>query len=705
MKKLVFIYLLVMLMSACNEKPKENGDMASENPFFTEYQTPFQVPPFDQIKNEHFKPAFLKGMKDQMAEIEAIINNTEAPDFENTIAALDYSGELLTKVSDVFFNFTSSITSDSLQAIAKDLSPLLSKHRDDISMNPDLFKRVKTVYDKKDELNLNTEQMRLLEKTYKGFVRGGALLEGDAQEQFRKINKQLSLLSLQFGENVLAEVNNWKLYLESQEDLAGLPQSLIDAYASAAKANDQEGKYLITLDKPSFIPFLQYSERRDLREKVLKAYNHIGDNNNENDNKAIVEKIVNLRVQRAHLLGYPNHSSYVLEESMAKTPENVYGLLDQVWEKALPAAQAEVDALQKMIEKDGKSFKLEAWDWWYYAEKLRKEKYDLDEEMLRPYFELNNVREGAFEVAHRLYGLTFTERTDIPVYHPDAHAYEVLDKDGSHLAVLYMDFFPRASKRGGAWMSEYRIQSKKDGKDIRPIITIVTNFSKPTGDKPALLSFEEVSTLFHEFGHGLHGMLSDCTYPSLAGTNVPRDFVECPSQIMENWCAEPEVLAFFAKHYETGEVIPQELIDKVVNSGHFNQGFVTVEYMSAAYLDMAYHTLNDTLNFETNAFETEALNKIKLIPEIVVRYRSTYFSHIFSGGYSSGYYAYLWAETLDADAFQAFKETSLFDQETATSWRNNVLSRGATDDVMNLYVKFRGKKPGIEPLLKRKGLL
>ncbi|MCF8373199.1 MAG: M3 family metallopeptidase [Bacteroidales bacterium] len=702
-----FILMLALafgIMSCNNQQTKPKSEDMDTNPFFTEYTTPYQVPPFDKIKTEHYLPAFKKGMNQQKEEVEAIVKIAD-PTFENTIAALDYSGELLTNVSSVFFNLKSALTNSEIEAIAKEVSPLLSQHQDDIGLNPDLFKNVKAVFDKKDELNLNTEQMRLLDKVYKRFVRGGANLKAEDQERFRAINKELSLLELKFSENQLAETNAFQMFIENSDDLVGLPQSVIDAAADEAKAAGQEGKWLFTVQKPSMIPFLQYSEKRDLREKILKGYIMRGDNNNENDNKESVQKIVKLRVERAHLLRYESHAAYVLDENMAKTPENVFNFMDQLWEKALPMAKAEVVELQKLIDAEKGGFKLEAWDWWYYAEKLRKAKYDLDEEEMRPYFKLENVIDGAFAVAHNLYGISFNERTDIPTYHPEAHVFEVLNNDNTHLGILYMDFFPRESKRGGAWMTEFRQQSNKDGKDIRPVITVVCNFSKPTGDTPSLLNFDEVETLFHEFGHALHGLLSDCTYPGVAGTNVARDFVELPSQFMENFCSEPEALSLFAKHYQTDEIIPQSLVDKMTASSHFNQGFVAVEYLSAAYLDMDWHTLKEPEMLDVNKFEKESLEKIGLIPEIVVRYRSTYFAHIFSGGYSAGYYSYIWAELLDADAFEAFKENGLFDQATATAFRENVLSKGNTEDPMVLYEKFRGAKPKIEPLLRRKGFI
>jgi peptidyl-dipeptidase Dcp len=695
--------LLIGIMISCTTSEKKMK--TEENPFFSAYGTPFETAAFDKIKNEHFMLAFQEGIKVHDAEINAIVANPEAPGFENTIVALDRSGDLLVNVSNVFYNLTSSNTNEELQAIAKDVSPVLTSHYDNILLNAKLFQRIKTVYEQREQLSLTTEQATLLDKTYKQFARGGANLPEDKQAELREINKELSILSLQFGDNLLAETNAFKLVLDNPDDLAGLPQFVRDAAAAAAKEDSLDGKWLITLDYPSRLPFLQFSARRELREKVLKAYINRGDNNNQYDNKLLASKMASLRVKRANLLGYPTHADYILEENMAKNPATVYTFLDKVWTAALPVAKKEVTELQAMIDAEGSNFKLEAWDWWYYAEKLRKQKYDLDEEALKPYFSLENVRLGMFDVATRLYGITFVERNDIQKYQQDVRTFEVKEADGSHIGILYMDFFPRASKEGGAWMNSFRDQYMVGDSAVTPIITMVLNFTKPTAETPSLLTFEEVSTLFHEFGHALHGLLSDCTYRKISGTSVPRDFVELPSQIMENWAGDPEVLKIFARHYQTGEVIPQDLIDKITASEHFNQGFTTVEYMSACYLDMDWHTLKDTTRQDAIVFENASMAKIGLIPEIVVRYRSPYFAHIFSGGYSSGYYSYLWAEVLDADAFEAFKETGLFDQATARSFRDNVLSRGGTDDPMKLYKHFRGKEPDVKPMLKRKGLI
>ncbi len=698
-KTLLFLIAAGLLFYACSKSKKTEA-----NPLLSEFNTPFNVPPFDKIKVEHYVPAVKEGIKQQQKVIETIVSNPEAPTFENTIVALESSGALVTKVKNIFDVLRASMTNDAMQTAAEEIEPLVSKNEDDINLNEKLFARIKAVYGQKEKLNLTVEQHMLLERYYKDFVRGGANLDPEMKTQLRKINEELSVLSLKFGDNILKEDNAFKLVIDNKEDLVGLPQTVIDAASEAAKEHGLDNKWVITLHKPSMIPFLQYSEKRKLRENVFKAYINRGNNNNELDNKAILLKIALLRVEKAKLLGYRSHADFKLEENMAKKPEAVYEFLNQLWKPALKIAKKEAAMLQAMIKKEGKDFKLEPWDWWYYAEKLKKEKYALDDEVLRPYFKLENVRDGAFAVANKLFGIKFIERTDIPTYHKDAKVFEVQEADGSHIGILYVDYFPRASKRGGAWMNEFREQSKQGGKNITPVITNNGNFSKPAGDKPALLTFEEVSTLFHEFGHALHGLLSNCTYEKLSGTDVPLDFVELPSQIMENWAAEPEVLKMYAKHYKTGEVIPQELIDKMKKAALFNQGFITVEYLAASFLDMDWHTLSETKKLDVDEFETKSLNTIGLILEIVSRYRSTYFRHIFSGGYSSGYYSYIWAEVLDSDAFEAFKETSLFDQELARSFRKNILEKGGTEEPMTLYKRFRGAEPKVDALLKKRGL-
>lgn len=698
MKNTIIIFILgILIMTACSSN--------ESNPFLTKWETPFGTPPFDKIKNEHYLPAFKKAIEMHNKEIDDIINNREEPSFENTIVALDRSGEILKRVQRVFNAMNSAMITDELQEISKEVSPLLSAHKDEVNLNQKLFNRVKAVYDKRDKLDLNTEQKMLLDKYYKKFVRGGAELQGKAKEEFKEINKELALLTLQFGEHVLKETNRFELVIDNKEDLSGLPESVIETAANSAKEKGYDGKWLFTINKPSMIPFLQYSNKRDLREKIYRAYFMKGDNDDELDNKEIIKKIVSLRLKRAKLLGFNNHSEFVLDEQMAKNPENVYALLNKLWPAALNRAKSERDEMQKMIYAEGNNFELKPWDWWYYAEKIKKTKYNLEEDDLRPYFQVENVIKGVFGLATDLFGIKFVERKDIPKYHPDVKVFEVQEANGDHIGILYTDYFPRPSKRGGAWMDEFRRQYKIDGKRISPVIYNVGNLSKPTGDKPALLSLDEVSTLFHEFGHALHGLLSDCTYESISATETPRDFVEFPSQVMENWALHPVVLKKYARHYKTGEVIPDELIAKIQNSSLFNQGFATVEYLAASYLDMDWHTINQPFTGDVRKFENESMDKIGLIKEIIPRYRSTYFNHIFSGGYSSGYYSYVWSEVLDADAFDYFVQSGdVLNKDIAAKYRKYILSKGGTEDAMELYRKFRGQEPSIEPLLKRRGL-
>lgn len=675
------------------------------NPFFKAYTTPYQVPPFDLIKNEHFKPAILEGIKQHEAEINAIANSSAKPTFENTIVAMDKAGALLTRVSSVFYNLNSANTNDEIQKTAREISPEMAAHSDNIILNQKLFSRVKQLWDTKESLKLSSEQAKLLEKTHKSFVRSGANLNDADKAKLRKINSELSLLSLQFGQNLLAETNNYELVIDKKEDLGGLPSELISAAAEDAKSKGKEGKWVFTLQNPSVMPFLQYADKRELRKQIWEAYTLRGDQNNQFDNKEVVRSIVNLRREKAQLLGYKDHASYVLEETMAKTPENAYKLLNQLWKPALSVAEREAFDIQKMIDASGENFKLAPYDWRYYAEKVRKDRFDLDEQELKPYFSLEKVREGVFTVTKKLYGLQFKEINNVPKYHSEVAAYEVTEADGKLVGVLYTDFFPRSSKRGGAWMTSYSSQKMEKGKRIAPVISIVCNFSKPTGDAPALLTFDEVTTFFHEFGHALHGLLSNVNYESLAGTSVSRDFVELPSQIMENWAAEPEVLKMFAKHYKTNEVIPDALIKKLQNAGTFDQGFATTEYLAASLLDLDYHTQANELKENIGTFETASMKKVGLTDAIIPRYRSTYFNHIFAGGYSAGYYSYIWSGVLDTDAFSAFKESGdLFNQEKAQSFRKNVLEKGGTEDPMVLYKRFRGAEPGIKALLKKRGL-
>ncbi|MCX6217541.1 M3 family metallopeptidase [Spirosoma sp.] len=682
------------------------------NPFFSTYNTPFGVPPFAQIKPEHFEPAIDEGIRQQTAEIEIITRQKAAPTFANTVEALEASGDLLRRVNTVLGNLNGANTNDQLQKIAQTVAPKLAKHSDDIMLNPALFGRVKAVYDGRAKLKLSGDQQRLLEKMYKNFVRNGAALTADKQTRLRQINGDVSVLTLKFGQNLLAENNAYALVIDKADDLSGLPASVVAAAAEEAKKRKLTGtKWVFTLQNPSIMPFLQYADNRALREQLLKAYLERGNHNDEHDNKAIMANMVSLRAEKAQLLGYDNHAAYVLEESMAQTPDKVAQLLNQLWSATVPVAQQEAADLQAMMDKDekanpGRNQKLASWDWRYYAEKLRKEKYALDEQELRPYFSLESVRDGIFMLTNRLYGLRFERRTDIPVYHEEAMAYEVKEADGRHIGIIYMDFFPRASKRGGAWMTSYRRQEADNGKKVTPVVSIVCNFSRPSGDAPALLTLNETSTFFHEFGHALHGLLSNVHYGSQSGTSVPRDFVELPSQIMENWAVEPEMLRLFAKHYKTGAVIPDVLVDKIKRSSLFNQGFETSEYLAASLLDMAYHTLKpDQTPTDVLAFEKQAMDKIGLIDQIPPRYRSTYFQHIFSGGYSAGYYSYIWSAVLDADAFEVFKQKGLFDPKSAQSFRKNVLEKGGTEDPMTLYRKFRGAEPDIKPLLRRRGLM
>ncbi|MGF1638010.1 MAG: M3 family metallopeptidase [Cyclobacteriaceae bacterium] len=700
-KFLTLMALTVLMAWSCSPEKKETEPM---NPFFEVYDTPFGVPPFHLIKNEHFKPAIEEGIAQEKAKINAIAESEEPATFANTIEAMENTGDLLTRVSYVFGNLNSAHTNDSIQAIAKEVAPALSNHSDDIYLNASLFARVKKIWDEQETLDLNPEQKKLLEKSYKAFVRSGANLNDDQKAILRNINQELSVLTLQFGQNILAETNDFKLIVEKQEDLAGLPAELIESAAGTAKSEGHEGKWIFTLQNPSVMPFLQYADNRELRKQIWEAYMKRGDNNNDRDNKDILKKMTLLRMQRAQLLGYPTHAHFVHEESMAKTPENVNDLLQSLWTPALKVAKQEAADMQKMIDEEGGGFELEPWDWRYYAEKIRKERFDLDDNELKPYFSLDNVIKGVFTVTEKLFGLTFKKLEDVPVYHEEVTVYEVFNENNEHQGILYMDFHPRASKRGGAWMTSYRKQAMEDGNRVPPIISIVCNFSKPSGNAPALLTFDEVTTLFHEFGHALHGLLSNVNYKSLSGTSVPRDFVELPSQIMENWASEPEVMKMYALHYETGEVIPDALIEKIEKSGTFNQGFATVEYLAASLLDHDYHTIQKPIEQDVTSFENASMNNIGLIDEIIPRYRSTYFNHIFAGGYSAGYYSYIWSGVLDSDAFQAFKETSLFDATTAKSFKENILEKGGTGDPMEMYVKFRGAEPNIDPLLRKRGL-
>lgn len=677
----------------------------STNPLLEPFATPFGTPPFEAIHQDHFLPAFEAGMAEQKREVAAIVEQTADADFVNTLEALEHSGELLSRVSGVFSNLMSAHTNDTLQEIARDIVPRLSGHGDDILFNGALFARIEAVYAQRESLDLDAEGRTLLERTYRAFVRGGAHLDGAAKQELRQLNEELAVLSLNFRDNLLSETNAFELVLDSADELAGLAEPLLRAAAETANQRGHEGKWVFTLHGPSFIPFLQQSQRRDLRERLYRAYISRGDHGNEHDNNQNASRIASLRSRRARLLGYPSHAHYRLEDSMAQTPDQVYGLLDKLWPKALERAHEEVAEMQAIVDREGGGFTIEAWDWWFYAEKVRKEKYDLDEETLLPYFSLDRVRQGAFDVAGKLFGLTFEPLKEVPVYHPSVEVFEVKDADGSHVGLLYTDYEVRDSKRVGAWMNVYRKQGWVDGEDRRPLVSNVCNFPRSENGEPVLLRLEEVNTLFHEFGHALHGLLSRCQYASLSGTSVPRDFVEVPSQIMENWAFEPEVLAQYAHHYETGEPMPEALVEKVRRASRFNQGFITVEYLAASFLDMDWHTLTDDAERLPEDMERRTRERLGLIPQITFRYRSPYFAHVFSTGYSASYYSYIWAEVLDADGFDAFKERGdLFDREVATSWRRNVLEKGHSEPPMTLYQRFRGREPQIGPLLERRGL-
>ena len=696
-KKTVFSKLVPALLLAVLSLPLA----AQDNPLLVTPNTPFQTPPFDRIQNAHYLPAVQEGITRHQAQIDAIVDNPDAATFDNTIVAFDMSGQLLRDVTAVFYSLLGTITSPERQEIANQMSPLLSAHNDNIALNEKLFARVKSVYDQRAALKLSEEQIYLLENTYRGFLRSGALLDEKQKARLRDINRDHSLLALKFDDNLLAETNDSYIMIDNKADLAGLPEGVIAMGEETAKAMNLPGKWVFTTQRPSWTPFLQYAGARRLRQALYTAYFMRGDRDNDHDNKAIVQKLLTLREERARMLGYPTPAAFYLENRMAKTPEAVHEFLMRLWKPALERAKTEVTEMQTIIDSEQGGFKLVSWDWWYYAEKLRKAKYDLDDSELRPYFKLENVQKGIFTLVEKLYGLKFSERKDIPIYHPEVKVFEVKEGNGTLLGILYMDFFPRDSKQGGAWSGSFRDAFYQDGKRVIPFSTLVCNVTKPTPGTPSLLSIDEVSTFFHEFGHSLNTLLSNNTYRS---GFAPQDVVELPSQIMENWALEPELLKLYAKHYQTGAVIPTALVDKLNNSSLFNQGFETVEYLAACFLDMAWHSLDNALNLNVTNFDAKTMADIGLIPEILPRYRSTYFAHI-HGGYAAGYYSYFWAAVLDADAFEAFKETSLFDKKTATSFRKNILEKLGTEDSMTLYKRFRGREPLVEPFLKRRGLL
>jgi peptidyl-dipeptidase Dcp len=695
--------LVILAAAIVVSAQKPEAPVSQSNPLLKEWTTPFGVPPFQDIKSEHFIPAFKAAIEQQRAEVDRIAASIEPPSFANTVEALENSGILLDSVRLVFRSLAASETNDALQAVNRETAPMLAAITDDVRMNRRLFARIKAVWDERERLSLTGPQRKLLDDTYKDFVRSGANLDAAGQARLRVINAELSSLGVAFDENRLHDTNAYRLVIQRREDLAGLPPDIVEAAAEAATAASLPGKWVFGLPSPSIWPFLSYADNRELRRQILAAYTSRCDHGDRWDNKTNAARQASLRLERSALLGYKTFADYALEEAMAKKPAAVYDLLNRLWVPAREMAIKEAAALQEMGAKSEPAFTLEAADWRYYTEKVRKARFDLDEEALRPYFSLDRVRDGAFALAGKLYGLTFVRRTDLPVYHPEVATFEVRDRNGSHLGILYTDFHPRPGKNAGAWSDIFRKQWVMSGRDIRPLATVVCNFPRPVGGAPALVGLEDVQTLFHEFGHALHSLFSRVPYRGL--NDVPTDFVELPSQIMENWALEPEVLKLYATHYKTGELIPADLVAKIKKSETFNQGFITVEYLAACLLDMDWHTLTTTAPQDATTFDRAAMEKIRLLPEIVVRYRSPYFSHVFGdgGSYAAGYYSYIWSEVLDKDAFEAFKEKGLFDQPTAAAFRV-LLEKGGSEEAMALYRAFRGREPSIEPLLKARGL-
>lgn len=674
-----------------------------QNPFLMDNTAAFGAPSLNEIKPEHYMPAFEQGLRQHKTEIAAIIENSEEPNFINSIVALETSGNALSKVLNVLSNLCSAHTNDKLQALESNIFPRYAAHNSEILLNEALFDRIYAVYKERDTLELDAEDLMLLEKTYKGFKRAGAGLEENKRNELKAISEEMAGLTVKFGQNVLADTNAPALILNA-DDLDGLPEDVRASAAAEANFRDEQGKYVFTCSRSSVTPFLQFSERRDLREVFYNAWIHLGDNGDKRDTKKLISRIASLRVRAANLLGHQSHADFMLEDRMAGTPGAVHDLLHKLWTPALSRAKREAEVMQQRIQADGHNFKLAAWDWWFYAEKVRKEMFDLNTDDSKPYFKLENVRDGVFRCAKNLYGLSFSKVENVSVYHPDVDVYEVTDADGSHIGLLMTDFYMRPSKRGGAWMSSFRRQHKINAGQ-RPIVINVCNFPKSANGTPSLLDMDEVRTLFHEFGHALHGLLTNTKYESLSGTSVKRDFVELPSQIMEHWATEPEVLKDYAHHYETGAIIPDELIRKLGNADKFNQGFLTTEYLAASFLDLAWHELKTGEEQNVTEFQQQAMQTIDLIPEIAPRYASTYFQHVFSGGYSAGYYSYIWAEVLDADGYDAFREKGIFDPETAKSFRENILEMGGTVEPMELFKRFRGQEPKIEPLLEARGLV
>ena len=695
MKKILITLFSVMMMTTTQ---------AEENPFFLPFKGPHGTAPFQEIKITHYEPAFEKAMAEHSAEIDQITANAAAPTFANTIEAMEYAGEMLDRVGNIFFNLLSAESNDEMMEISQRLTPKLSEHSNNINLNEALFRRVKAVYDARHTAGLTPEQIRLTEKYYEGFENSGATLTPEGKEQYRALSMELSKATLDFGQNNLRETNAYEMLLTNEADLAGLPASVTEAAAARAKAKGKEG-WLIDLSAPSYIGFMKYATRRDLREKLYKAYNTKGVNGGEYDNQELVRKIVTLRLQIANLLGYESYAQYVLKNRMAKNATGVFGLLDRLADAFGEVARNEVKAVAAFAtEEEGKPIDLQPWDWSFYADKLKDDHYGVNDEMTRPYFELENVKKGVFGLATELYGLQFVPNPNIQVYHPEVEAFDVLDEQGNFLSVLYTDFHPRDGKRSGAWMTSFKNQYIKEGVDSRPHVTIVMNFTRPTENKPALLTFDEVETFLHEFGHALHGMLARSTYPTLSGTSVYRDFVELPSHIMENWLTEKEYLDRFAFHYETGEKMPDTLLQKIIDASNYNVGYLTLRQLSFGYLDMAWHSLTEPYNGDVRSFEREAMARVQLLPVVPEGCMSTSFGHIFSGGYAAGYYSYKWAEVMDADAFSLFKERGIFDKATADSFRRNILERGNTEEPMDLYKQFRGREATVEALLKRSGV-
>ena len=697
----IFLLCSLSLAAGSGMAPGKAGAADMDNPLLAPFDTPFGVPPFEQIRPEHFLPAFAAGMQQQDAEIARLVGEPAAPTFRNTVAAFLDSGELLGNVTDIFENLTNANTSEALQKISAEIEPRLASHRDALTLNPQLFARIKAVHDAPGAEPLAPADAYLLERLYRSFVLDGALLPPDKQDEVKRINQELASLAVTFDNNLLAETNAYRLVVARREDLAGLPEGVVATAAETAARDSLPGKWVFTTHKPSMIPFLQYARNRALREQLFTAYTNRANHDDAHDNKATLARMIELRASKAQLLGFPNYAAYRLESRMARTPAHAFELLDTLWDKSLVVAKREAAELQALIDQEGGAFKLAAWDWFYYAERLRKAKYDLDENELRPYLKLANVRDGMFTVAGRLYGLTFSPLPALPRPHPDAEAYEVKEADGSHLGVLYLDYFPRESKGSGAWCLEYRGHHLRAGGEVTPIVTTVFNLTKPTQDSPALLSIDDAETMFHEFGHALESLCSRRPY---LASFVAMDFVELPSQIMEHWALHPEVLRIYAKHFRTGAPMPEELIARVKNAALFNQGFATTEYLAAALLDLGYHSLSAGATVDVPKFERDFFVKRGLIPEIVPRYRSTYFSHI-TGGYDAGYYSYIWAAVLDNDAFDLFSEKGIFDRATATAFRRDILERDGTADPLEMFKAFRGREPSVTPLLKERGLM